>query len=191
MRQALCWPALASLGLSLLSGCAVPPPRPAPAPPPPPPLRAPPPAVRRPPHRLHPLLVPHPARKPAPPPQPPRKQAVARPPPPALPPPPAPAPPPLPVAPPPLPVAPPRTGALVGLDQRKATRLFGRAADKIEQPPATIWRYKTPTCELDLFFYLDLRSGRMRTLHYVFKGDVGGAAKRRDCLRAIMAAGGK
>jgi hypothetical protein len=27
-----------------------------------------------------------------------------------------------------------------------------------------VWRYKNATCELDLFFYLDLRSNRLRTL---------------------------
>jgi hypothetical protein len=84
--------------------------------------------------------------------------------------------------------APPESGELVGLDQQKAIHLFGRAAEKLERPPATVWRYKAPNCQLDLFFYLDLRSGRMRTLHYAFKGDVGNVEKRQDCLRAIVAA---
>ena len=83
--------------------------------------------------------------------------------------------------------APPESGELVGLDQQKAIHLFGRAAEKLERPPATVWRYKAPNCQLDLFFYLDLRSGRMRTLHYAFKGDVGNVEKRQDCLRAIVA----
>lgn len=84
--------------------------------------------------------------------------------------------------------SPPPTGELVGLDQEQASRLFGRAAEKIERPPATVWRYEAPNCQLDLFFYLDLRSGRMRTLHYAFKGDVGDIEKRQNCLRAIVAA---
>ena len=63
---------------------------------------------------------------------------------------------------------------LIGLDQSAATRLFGPAAEKSDEPPATVWRYKAAGCELDLFFYLDLRSGRMRTLHYALKG--GGTA---------------
>ncbi len=84
--------------------------------------------------------------------------------------------------------APPESGELVGLDQQKAIHLFGRAAEKLERPPATVWRYEAPNCQLDLFFYLDLRSGRMRTLHYAFKGDVGNIEKRQDCLRAIVAA---
>jgi hypothetical protein len=83
---------------------------------------------------------------------------------------------------------PPQAGDLIGLDQKGATRLFGRAAEQIQRPPATVWRYKTPSCALDLFFYLDLRSGHMRTLHYAFKGDVGNIEKRQDCLHSIVAA---
>jgi hypothetical protein len=87
-----------------------------------------------------------------------------------------------------LAAAPPAAGELIGLDQQKAIRLFGKAAETVTQPPATVWRYKVPGCQLDLFFYLDLRSGRMRTLHYAFKGNVGDLGKRQDCLRAIVAA---
>jgi hypothetical protein len=79
---------------------------------------------------------------------------------------------------------------LIGLDQPAATRLFGAAVERTEEPPATIWRYKTGTCELDLFFYLDLRSGRMRTLHYTFKGDAADAARRQNCLSQLVAARG-
>ena len=76
---------------------------------------------------------------------------------------------------------------LLGLDQSAATRLFGQAAERLEEPPATVWRYKSATCELDLFFYLDLRSGRMRTLHYALKDGAGGAAQGQDCVRSLIA----
>jgi hypothetical protein len=84
--------------------------------------------------------------------------------------------------------APPQPKELIGLDQPAATRLLGTAAERTEEPPATIWRYKTATCELDLFFYLDLRSGRMRTLHYTLQGDAADSAGRQNCLREIVAA---
>jgi hypothetical protein len=84
--------------------------------------------------------------------------------------------------------SPPQARELIGLDQPAATRLFGTAAERTEEPPATVWRYKTATCELDLFFYLDLRSGRMRTLHYAFKGDGADSAGRQNCLRDLVAA---
>jgi hypothetical protein len=77
-------------------------------------------------------------------------------------------------------------GALIGLDRAAAARLFGQAVETSERSPATVWRYKTDTCELDLYFYLDLRSGKMRSLHYAFKGDAGDLAKRQECLRAIV-----
>ena len=76
---------------------------------------------------------------------------------------------------------------LIGLDQSAATRLFGPAAEKSDEPPATVWRYKTAGCELDLFFYLDLRSGRMRTLHYALKGGAADTARRQECLRSLIA----
>jgi hypothetical protein len=82
----------------------------------------------------------------------------------------------------------PQANKLIGLDQAAATRLLGAAAEQFEQPPAAVWRYKNATCELDLFFYLDLHSNRMRTLHYAVKGDGGDAAKRRDCLESLHAA---
>jgi len=86
--------------------------------------------------------------------------------------------------------APPQAHELVGLDQPATTRLLGAPAERTEEPPATVWRYKTATCELDLFFYLDLRSGRMRTLHYAFKGEAADSARRQNCLRELVAARG-
>jgi hypothetical protein len=86
--------------------------------------------------------------------------------------------------------SPPQAKELIGLDQPAATRLFGAAAERTEEPPATVWRYKTATCELDLYFYLDLRSGRMRTLHYTFKGDAADSARRQNCLGELVAARG-
>jgi hypothetical protein len=87
--------------------------------------------------------------------------------------------------PPPLPAPPAQPKELIGLDQRKAVRLFGAATEKSEEPPATVWRWRSGTCELDLYFYLDLRSGQMRSLHYVFKGDATG---QEDCLRSLAVA---
>lgn len=164
--RSLVYPTLMSLGVGLLASCAETPPPPPPQkvaiqPPPP----TPPPPPRR---RVYSL----PARKPSPPPEnvpgPAQSdtQAMA-----------------FATTPPPPP--PPSTSQLVGLDQPGATRLFGAATEQTEAPPATVWRYRSPTCELDLFFYLDLRSGKMRTLHYAFKDDQGGS---EDCLRSLVAA---
>jgi hypothetical protein len=84
-----------------------------------------------------------------------------------------------------LPPYPSQSSELIGLDQQKAVRLFGIAAQTSQNPPATVWRWRSGTCELDLYFYLDLRSGEMRSLHYVFKGDATG---QQDCLRSLALA---
>src|SRR5262249_5786890 len=65
----------------------------------------------------------------------------------------------------------PKASALIGLDQPEVTRLLGAVAEQFEKPPAMVWRYKNTACELDLYFYLDLHSNRMRTLHYAAKGN--------------------
>jgi hypothetical protein len=95
-----------------------------------------------------------------------------------------------------LPTSPGRQGQvpsqpeLTGLDETATMRLLGPATEKSDEPPATVWRYKTASCELDLFFYLDLRSGRMRTLHYSFKGEGAEVARRQECWRSLIAARG-
>jgi hypothetical protein len=168
-RQALFCLGLMTFGAAILAGCAHPPPPPAKIvvlPPPPPP-----PTVVRPPRP-----VPLPEHKPVPPPEPggpaPEDEAAA-----------ATASPPPPNAP-ILPV-PAQSSQLIGLDQAAAIRLFGSAAGKSERPPATVWRWRSGTCELDLYFYLDLRSGKMRSLHYVFKDDATG---QQDCLKSLAMA---
>jgi len=82
----------------------------------------------------------------------------------------------------------PQASELIGLDQTEVTRVLGAAAEQFERPPAMVWRYKNATCELDLFFYLDLRSNRLRTLHYAVKGDSGDPARRHDCLESLRVA---
>jgi hypothetical protein len=90
----------------------------------------------------------------------------------------------------PEPATAPRTSQLVGLDEPAAAQLLGAATEQSAQPPATVWRYRNATCELDLFFYLDLRSGKMRALHYKFKGDAANPDGQQDCLRSLVVARG-
>jgi hypothetical protein len=63
----------------------------------------------------------------------------------------------------------PSTGSfeqVVGLDQPQVEARFGAPESRADSPPATIWRYGDPTCDVDIYFYLDLQSQRMRALHY-------------------------
>ena len=190
-RRLLLDPALLGLGASMILSCAEqqPPPSPVTAAIQPPQQPAP---------KMPSLVVPRPVRKPSPPqatenppaedPSPkPDEGALAM-----IPPEPArPVPSPAVASPPQSAVAPPpQVKELIGLDQPAATHLFGAAVERAEEPPASVWRYKTATCELDLFFYLDLRTGRMRTLHYTFKGDAADSTARQNCLRDLAAARG-
>ncbi len=177
----LFYPALISVGIGMLASCAE-------ILPPPPPRTV---AALRPPPPLAPIprrrtAFPVPGRKPAPPP---RNDtapidtatavAMAEP----------TAPEPSPAAPNPAPAPAPQASALVGLDEPAAAHLLGTATEQSTQPPATVWRYRNATCELDLFFYLDLRSGKMRALHYKFKGDAANPDGQQDCLRSLVVAG--
>jgi hypothetical protein len=81
--------------------------------------------------------------------------------------------------------APPAT-ELVGIDQQRANQLLGPAATTESQAAATIWHYKSLRCELDLVFYMEMRSGRMRALHYDFKSGAETPQQRQACLKTIM-----
>jgi hypothetical protein len=162
------FPVLVSLGVGMLGGCAeqptaAPPPQTAAIQPPPPPESPPP-------RRVFPL----PPRKPGPPPEAsgPEADAGSE----------------------TAPLSPsglvhiPSAIELIGLDEAAATELFGSAAEQFDAPPAKIRRYRSANCELDLTFYLDLRTGKMRTLNYAFKGEPAGPASRQKCLRSLVVA---
>lgn len=56
--------------------------------------------------------------------------------------------------------------ALIGLDEIEAQRTFGPPDYIVRQPPATRWRYTSSTCTLDLYFYQDVETRRLRILAY-------------------------
>ena len=80
----------------------------------------------------------------------------------------------------------PSSADLVGLDQQRAVALLGPATETDARSPATVWHYKSGRCELDLAFYMEMRSGRMRSLHYDFKGEAANPEQRRACLKSII-----
>jgi hypothetical protein len=55
---------------------------------------------------------------------------------------------------------------LIGLDQPQTEALLGLPSERKQSAPATIWRYAGHTCDLEVYFYLDLQSQVMRALHY-------------------------
>ncbi len=83
-------------------------------------------------------------------------------------------------------LAAPSPGDLIGLDEQHTTALLGPAAAMEARAPATVWHYKGARCSLDLTFYMEMRSGRMRALHAEFKGDAATPERRQTCLKAII-----
>ena len=75
---------------------------------------------------------------------------------------------------------------LVGIEQKAAVDLLGPPTATESRAPADIWRYTSSQCELELVFYMEMRTGRMRSLHYVFKGDAENPAQRQACLTALV-----
>jgi hypothetical protein len=170
-RERRPWPALC-LAAATLAGCAdleayLNPPPPAPAPvakPATPPAEAalPPQAAAPPP--------PRPARKPAPPPS---LTAVSRSPSEAI-------------EPQPEAVRPPPLGPeiLRGMRPEDVARVLGDPWQRAEAAPATVWRYVTRECALDLYFYLDLQSRVTRVLDIVLRPADYGPER---CLEQLVA----
>ncbi|HZT86593.1 MAG TPA: hypothetical protein VFA12_01405 [Stellaceae bacterium] len=75
---------------------------------------------------------------------------------------------------------------LIGLDQQAITGLLGPASEIAQRAPGAVWHYKAENCELDLSFYMELRSGSMRALQYKLKNGAGGMPPDA-CVRAIIA----
>ena len=78
---------------------------------------------------------------------------------------------------------------LVGLDQVAVEELVGKPLGIYDEPPATVWSYKSEDCTLDVFFYLDIATHKLRALSYDVKtgtkSDRDGAA--RLCIGRIQA----
>ncbi len=77
--------------------------------------------------------------------------------------------------------------SLIGLDQPSTAALLGDPSERSEAPPATIWRYTGPSCQLEIYFYLDLKSQVMRALHYEVKTHEAAEPARSQCFADLLA----
>jgi hypothetical protein len=68
---------------------------------------------------------------------------------------------------------------LMGLTYEDTEAAAGRPAETREEPPATVWRYQTEDCIIDVFFYMDLATKQFRAVAY----DVKPAKKTADAQR--------
>jgi hypothetical protein len=88
-----------------------------------------------------------------------------------------------------LPQPPASFDRLNGLDPASTVEWLGEPRQRAESPPATIWRYITRDCELDVYFYLDLRTNQLRALHYELRSQNHDAADRpqQRCYEQLVA----
>jgi hypothetical protein len=75
---------------------------------------------------------------------------------------------------------------LIGLTEEETTRLLGPATSTESRGPAQIWRYENSRCELDLVFFMEMRTGLRRSLHYDFKSGADNPAQQQACITAIV-----
>ena len=76
-----------------------------------------------------------------------------------------------------------------GLSLGETRALLGAPYLQKEMPPAKVLAYDGKICTLNVFFYLDLDSGRYRALSYEIKGGDGSEPAKQRCLSEIFADG--
>jgi hypothetical protein len=79
-------------------------------------------------------------------------------------------------------------GRLQGLDQTEAVSVLGEPQQRVEAPPAVLWRYAGRDCELDVYFYLDLQSREMRILHYEVRNNDASERSQQRCYGELVTA---
>jgi hypothetical protein len=84
------------------------------------------------------------------------------------------------------PPAPATLDKLTGLDQSQVAEILGEPETRAEAPPATIWRYGGTSCDLDVYFYLDLQSQTMRALHYEVRNHESFQRSAQRCYDALI-----
>ena len=73
---------------------------------------------------------------------------------------------------------------LVGLDQVTVEDTMGKPEGIYQEPPATVWSYKGTDCTLDVYFYLDIGSNKLRALSYDAKTEA--KADRDGAIRVCV-----
>jgi hypothetical protein len=75
---------------------------------------------------------------------------------------------------------------VIGLKQGDAEEWLGEPTERKDAPPATIWRYVSRDCEVDIYFYLDLQQRIMRALHYEVRGNDSGRQRSERCFQQLV-----
>jgi hypothetical protein len=79
-------------------------------------------------------------------------------------------------------------GILIGLGPEQTELMMGKPADVRDEPPATVWAYKSGDCTLEVFFYPEVETRQPRALAYVVSGKDQSDAAKQACFARIRTA---
>lgn len=75
-------------------------------------------------------------------------------------------------------------GQVIGMSQDDLRKAFGEPAERIDQGPGQAWIYKTPTCTVEILFFLDVTRNGYYALDR--KVSVTGDPAERACYTDIQ-----
>jgi hypothetical protein len=75
---------------------------------------------------------------------------------------------------------------LIGLDENDTARRLGEPDQRTDASPATIWRYLTRDCQVDMYFYLDMQTAVRRALHFDVTSDYIDEGRSERCFKQIV-----
>lgn len=55
---------------------------------------------------------------------------------------------------------------MVGLSEEDVRNLLGEPSTTVERPPAKVWEYRSGSCAVEIYFYLDVGRNAFYALHY-------------------------
>ncbi len=79
-------------------------------------------------------------------------------------------------------------GILIGLGPEQTELMMGRPAAVRDEPPATVWAYKSGECTLEVFFYPEVETRLPRALAYAVGGKDQSDTAKQSCFARIRTA---
>ena len=79
-------------------------------------------------------------------------------------------------------------GILIGLAPEQAELMMGRPTEVRDEPPATVWAYKSGDCTLEVFFYQEVETRQPRALAYHVAGKDQSDTAKQACFSRIRMA---
>jgi hypothetical protein len=79
-------------------------------------------------------------------------------------------------------------GILIGLAPEQAELMMGRPTEVRDEPPATVWAYKSGDCTLEVFFYQEVETRQPRALAYHVEGKDQSDTAKQACFSRIRMA---